>query len=248
MSILNHSCGKSNAPFRRPHLLQIHPSAKTFDSIVLNRRVSKRQVEAEQNFELHNPSFTVVLKLNEYCPVPCKKPHQCEVCPSAALQKSTLKRHIDAVHEKLKPHQCEECSYASAHKRELQAHIEKHHQGIKRFKCDSCSYAAVSKSHILRHERDVHLKIKSFECSLCGMQFSRSNGLEEHISSMHSKTKSFKCNECTYAAYTKKTLRNHQKLHKLDTIACAECSNAFNDQSAYLAHLCLKKEIKEESS
>ena len=63
------------------------------------------------------------------------RPYKCTLCPYAATQEKNLRRHINAVHEKLKPFQCNHCSYASAGKAQLQGHIEDHHHGVRKFKC-----------------------------------------------------------------------------------------------------------------
>ena len=53
-----------------------------------------------------------------------------------------LKRHIEAVHEKIKNHVCRECGYAASRKDALKHHIEAVHENIKNHVCRECGYAA----------------------------------------------------------------------------------------------------------
>ena len=49
-----------------------------------------------------------------------------------------LKRHVKAVHDKIKDNVCEKCNYATSTKSELNKHIKVVHDKIKDKFCEKC--------------------------------------------------------------------------------------------------------------
>ena len=63
------------------------------------------------------------------------KKFKCKKCSYSAVSKHLLKRHNDAVHEKIKNHACSECDYAAYRKEHLKRHMESvHREGGKELK------------------------------------------------------------------------------------------------------------------
>ncbi|KAM3172703.1 hypothetical protein ACTXT7_013991 [Hymenolepis weldensis] len=55
---------------------------------------------------------------------------KCEMCEKSFSQSGHLKRHVEAVHKKLKPFQCGECDRAFYTKRNLQLHVDVIHRSF----------------------------------------------------------------------------------------------------------------------
>ena len=77
-----------------------------------------------------------------------------------ALSDSSLKKHIETVHEGIKPFKCKTCDYETAHKPHLKKHVESVHEGFKPFKCTICEYRAGHKSALKTHTKSVHELMK----------------------------------------------------------------------------------------
>ncbi|TMW55575.1 hypothetical protein Poli38472_010457 [Pythium oligandrum] len=88
------------------------------------------------------------------------KPHECprEGCNSAFANRSNLKKHVTAIHQKEKPYQCpyDNCKKRFKHRNSLREH-ENWHMGIRSRKCDSCSEDFFYSKCLYRHKRAKHL-------------------------------------------------------------------------------------------
>ena len=69
------------------------------------------------------------------------KMNKCSICDSTFSQKSTLKRHMESVHENKKPYKCLICDYSCSQKRYLKTHMEAVHENMKPHKCLICDYS-----------------------------------------------------------------------------------------------------------
>ena len=78
------------------------------------------------------------------------------VCEHSFINKSSLQKHVDTIHKKLKPCQCEKCKMCFSHKGGLSS-----------------------------HDKAVHLKSKPFSCKYCQASFARKNYLEKHVKRIH---------------------------------------------------------------
>ena len=108
--------------------------------------------------------------------------------------KSTLKNHIEAVHERIKPFKCNICHFEFAHKGDLKKHTDFVHEGIKLFKCHLCDYKAARKNTLKTHIESVHEGIKPFKCKECDYEAAYKSSLKKHMESVHKGIERFKCN------------------------------------------------------
>ena len=53
---------------------------------------------------------------------------------------------------------CEQCTYVSLSQTSLKLHVQTVHEGI-RYPCDSCNYEATQKQNLERHKRNAHGKV-----------------------------------------------------------------------------------------
>ena len=98
---------------------------------------------------------------------------QCENCTYKAISRKDVKRHIKAVHEKIKDHICKECGFAFSRMSSLKMHIHDVHKKIRNHACDKCGAAFARKLALKTHIHSVHDRIKNHVCSYCGFATSQ---------------------------------------------------------------------------
>ena len=116
------------------------------------------------------------------------KPHKCmgyEPCSAEFKQRIFLRRHITAVHEKIKPHKCPTCELAFSQRSDLKRHITTVHEGFKPYQCNDCGNSFKLKQHLRGHISAVHEKIRPYLCSMCNKAFAKKGNLSGHVSSVH---------------------------------------------------------------
>ena len=91
----------------------------------------------------------------------------CSICQVSFSRKSSLKRHIEAVHEKKKAHKCLICDSNFSSTDSLKQHITTVHEGKKPHKCLICDSNFSSTSDLKRHIAAVHEGTKPHKCSIC---------------------------------------------------------------------------------
>ena len=105
----------------------------------------------------------------------------CSICQVSFSIKSSLKRHIEAVHEGTKAHKCSICDYTSSYKDKLKRHIEAVHGGKKPHKCSICDFNTSYKHVLKKHIEAVHEEKKPHKCSICDSNFSSTGALTDGI-------------------------------------------------------------------
>ena len=90
-----------------------------------------------------------------------KEKSSCDKCGKSFANKSTLKAHVDVVHEGKRSQKCEECNKIFTQKSDLKKHIKHVHRDIRDHKCDECNKAFHKKSHLNEHIKTVHRGIKT---------------------------------------------------------------------------------------
>ena len=144
-----------------------------------------------------------------------KRPQKCNKCELRFVKISHLNAHLESVHEKKKPFKCEICGYSCSRKFNLKRHFEGVHEKTKLFKCDICKYTGFQKGYLKWHLESVHLKNKPFRCDICDYRCSQKGDLKKHIESVHEKKKPFKCTICDHNFSLKSNMKIHLKtVHK----------------------------------
>ena len=79
-----------------------------------------------------------------------KLKRQCQICQKM-ITSSFLKKHISAVHEKLKPYQCQICHQFYRYKSTLKTHTHVVHEKLKPHKCVKCQESFGYRNGLIDH-------------------------------------------------------------------------------------------------
>ena len=117
---------------------------------------------------------------------------------------------------KIKKNKCEECQYETPSIRNLKRHIKAVHDKIRNFVCDICGYAASQKVHLKQHNDAVHKMTEStYKCGKCSYKSNLKRDVKKHIQFVHGKIRNHVCDECDYATSDKSVLSCHKAaVHK----------------------------------
>ena len=106
----------------------------------------------------------------------------CALCDKTFNDKSSLIKHKNAVHLKMKAHKCSICSKHFSRKGHLTEHMAVHSK-IKKYKCSICDkdfpFLSSLSAHRRRHEG------RRFDCSYCGKVFKDLRSLKNHMLQVH---------------------------------------------------------------
>ena len=101
----------------------------------------------------------------------------CPHCSKAYHDSQSLKKHIDAVHLKIK----RLCPLCGASVTALAVHMNSVHTGVKNFPCPECGKKFKSNYDLNRHRDTVHLGNKP-PCPYCGKHLAN---IRQHIRVVH---------------------------------------------------------------
>ena len=132
----------------------------------------------------------------------------CPECGIIVVRKSSLKTHIQEVHQGIR-YPCDQCPHQARNKISLKYHIETVHEG-KRYYCDQCEYAAVSNSSLRQHIRETHCE-RNHKCCDCDYKAKTAEALKAHVNAVHLKIK-FTCPDCGSKHSQRGHLTKHRKL------------------------------------
>lgn len=167
------------------------------------------------------------IKTREYC---------CDECGKTFVKNSSLKEHIQTIHEDNLPFICDLCGYTNRKLVNLSNHMKSKHMQLEHV-CLICGQAFVAKG-VLKNHLLLHSYDKKFECKLCGKQFAQNAGLLIHLAQTH-KQKTYPCSDCgkIYKSYHR--LYQHRYVHEGERatqakkkFVCEICGwNAFTAQT-----------------
>jgi uncharacterized Zn-finger protein len=95
-----------------------------------------------------------------------------------------LRQHVSTVHEKKKTFSCSDCTKCFGHKSSLKTHIEIVHEK-KTYNCSQCGKSLRSAYNLSVHIQTVHEKQKKFICEFCTKAFGRKLDLKVHVGRLH---------------------------------------------------------------
>lgn len=108
---------------------------------------------------------------------------QCDLCQKSFADSKCLKKHVQAVHSRLKPYICQVCNHQCARKSMLEMHMRQH-TGEKPFKCPECDYQTGDHNSLRRHKMR-HSGDKPYKCQLCPYASIQSATFKRHMKNKH---------------------------------------------------------------
>ena len=169
----------------------------------------------------------------------------CEQCGTKYTQKSTLKNHIQSIHEGVK-YACNQCDYQYTKQQHLKTHIQSKHEGV-RYPCNQCNYQATEKSHLKSHIKSVHEGVR-YPCNQCDYQATCPSDVKKHFQSKHEGIK-YLCDQCNSQFNSREGLLKHKKLKQSKQegvkYACDQCNSQFNSREGLHRHKKLKQSKNE---
>ena len=188
-------------------------------------------------FENGNPEETwdtaesLVGITDEELPTDNEKIHRCFYCEYQTAEKSTLEKHILALHNAEKLFKCEECDFSTGWKSSLRKHILKVHNESKNctYSCNACGFTTklsrVYKNHLMsfkisgkcetedvEHNSEKYKPSDPMKCPHCNYTRTQRSKILNHIKSVHEDAKPFKCAQCKSSFKLKFRLTAHMKL------------------------------------
>ena len=141
--------------------------------------------------------------------------HSCNKCEKIFKAKSSLKSHMESIHDKIL-HNCDQCEFKATRKENVTRHIRFVHEHSIRFNCDHCDKYYSVKSELKYHIRSAHERVKGLpglpkvKCPECERYFFKKS-LKSHIMAIHEKVR-YNCPiaNCTFSSTTKSNLRSHK--------------------------------------
>lgn len=140
---------------------------------------------SKSNYQCHFCSklFSKQYNLVQHIRIHTGETIDCSKCTKKFRDKSTLNKHIKAVHEQMKPFSCVTCGKKFKRRNHLKEHFAVH-TGDKKFSCDACSKSFSFKSTLQRHML-IHTEIESIKCTFCGKDFHGLYSYKKHVKKFH---------------------------------------------------------------
>lgn len=87
-----------------------------------------------------------------------EQPYKCTICNKCFSLAASLRKHRQAVHEKLRPYKCEICDHEFFGSIALKIHMRKH-TGEKPYKCKICDKCFSLNANLRKHIKAIHEKL-----------------------------------------------------------------------------------------
>lgn len=142
---------------------------------------------------------------------------KCDICERTFSDSKCLRKHQQAVHNKIKPYVCTYCGHMSARKAMLQLHMRQH-TGEKPFMCEHCEYRTGDHNSLRRH-RMRHTGTKPYKCPHCPYACIQAISYKTHLKNKHPGMEGlFACTLCSFRSVSKDNYINHMSDHKRGVI------------------------------
>ncbi|KAK7481719.1 hypothetical protein BaRGS_00027092 [Batillaria attramentaria] len=144
----------------------------------------------------------------------------CHICNRVFANSKCLKKHVEAVHSKVKPYVCQYCDHTTARKAMMELHLRTH-TGEKPFKCDVCPYATGDHNSLRRHKMR-HTGQRQYKCQLCSYTCIQTISLKTHMRNKHPNAEGIHiCPYCKFRTVNKRIYNNHMSDHRNGLIPTA---------------------------
>ena len=198
--------------------------------------------------EKHIPSHTQTFQCT-FCPKNCdnksdldrhllthtkENPYKCPKCTKGFNDKSSLKLHVQSVHENYRPFQCELCPKAFTQKIALTKHVRMH-TGERPFQCQYCPKTFATKQQQIGHER-THTGEKPYACQYCPKKFTLKQQMKIH-ERIHTGEKPYKCKYCEKGFIEQNAKQIHERTHTGEKpFQCEFCARRFTTKTECRKH------------
>merc|ERR1712126_57338 len=106
--------------------------------------------------------------------------NSCDQCDYKTKDKSNMKKHIRAVHDKEKIPCCS-CDKKFYDQSALKKHKESIHEGVK-YDCGQCNFYTTSKHYLKKHVQVTH-EGHNYKCQMCEFRSVSRGYLKKHVKS-----------------------------------------------------------------
>ncbi|XP_063983879.1 zinc finger protein 62 homolog [Diachasmimorpha longicaudata] len=162
--------------------------------------------------------------------------YPCDFCEKDFGSSSSLKNHIEAIHDKIPKYECRTCKKKFFNKKNLQTHERIH----LKLHCKRCRKKFETVELVNQHMKDVHdvpLKAKRFyTCPHCDRKFTRRSIMEDHKNTHSGKTPQT-CPICHKKFRTYAARWAHFQRHGSDGFFCDYCQKKFINKRHLKTHI-----------
>ncbi|XP_067631672.1 transcription factor grauzone-like isoform X2 [Eurosta solidaginis] len=213
-------------PILQKHFREHHAQIKAYVRCC-NKKLFYRLDIVQHAYKHDNPEF-----------------FKCETCQKIFSEKSTLSRHLLAVHgteEDLKFH-CIQCPKKFARQKLLNWHLNSHVPMEERtFICDQCPNSRFASQDLLKYHIGSRHRREANVCHVCAKKIRDKASFERHVSShFEGVGPKLKCllDGCDHWLKDENNLRRHMRLHtaKQKILTCDTCGRDCKDKSALNNH------------
>ncbi|KAK3583691.1 hypothetical protein CHS0354_021440 [Potamilus streckersoni] len=244
-------CNICELPFQDRYLLQGHEDREHIKNVVMVCNQCGKKYKNLTSLRNHVRAVHILHGV---------KGHLCHLCPAKFKWSSTLKQHIEEIHEGKMHAECKICGKKFFRPAQLKRHERIH--GLdesKRLFCTQCTKSFLFECNLQRHMQVVHEpQTEKFHCSYCGKGFHQKNSMIAHVQLLHFNLFPFTCKMCKGMFPRSKMLKDHMALaHKQtnyevtdnpkerfkynrtteDLFYCSYCSSSFHYKAKLIDHV-----------
>eukprot|EP00095_Tigriopus_kingsejongensis_P009294 maker-scaffold175_size286436-snap-gene-1.44 protein:Tk09294 transcript:maker-scaffold175_size286436-snap-gene-1.44-mRNA-1 annotation:"zinc finger protein 850-like" len=168
------------------------------------------------------------------------RPHQCDKCGKSYTLIEYLKNHKKKHGQHFK---CTQCDFSTTSNQYLKEHEQKHlvQAGLApKAVCHLCGKELSQNTSLKNHIKFVHSPL-NFPCDKCERVFSREKTLTAHKNRVHGESDAFLCGECGHRAGSQMELRDHTRTHDSVLHKCRFCGKLLKSKRTLQNHERLHK-------
>uniref|UniRef100_A0A336K4U8 CSON011303 protein n=1 Tax=Culicoides sonorensis TaxID=179676 RepID=A0A336K4U8_CULSO len=165
--------------------------------------------------------------------------YKCGYCSKSFVTHNNLKRHINAVHLRIKSYICEVCGVRFNQRYSLRLHHQELHGTDGRYECNDCGKTYGSKDKLKCHIQLSHYGYGKTVCKLCGKTF-LNNNYKRHLRDVHKEGEqfAFACRYCNKVFNRRSYQEIHETIHTGEKrYVCTICNERFQDPGYKYFHI-----------